>query len=128
MAGMNESRGFDQPMTKLSAKDEAKFQDEIKNTLWYNQYKNQYGEAPNLDSTDYDYRKAYLNGIKPQNYDLDPTIQHWPSTTKSGEALKNASHPTAWMNDFMGSTGTDPARLGLFDAESAWKYYNSLKK
>lgn len=128
MPGMQESRGLAKPNTTLTNIEESKFQDDIKNTLWYNQYKNKYGGEPDLNNTDYDYRKAYLAGVKPQNYEFDPKIQHWPSTTPSGESLKSANHPTAWMNDFMSSTGTDPLRLGLFDAESAWKYYNSLKK
>lgn len=128
MPGMTESRGFGAPLTSLSSTEENKFQDFMKNTLWYNQYKNQYGEAPDLNNPDYDYRKAYLAGEKPTDYEYDKIIQHWPSTTKDGKSLKSANHPTAWMNDFMSSTGTDPARLGLFDAETAWKYYMGLKK
>ena len=128
MPGMTESRGLPTPNTTLTNAEESRFQDFIKNTLWYNQYKNQYGGEPDLNNPDYDYRKAYLSGTTPQNYEFDPTIQHWPSTTKEGEPLKSANHPTAWMNDFKSSTGTDPLRLGLFDAEAAWKYYNKLKK
>ncbi|KYC52206.1 MAG: hypothetical protein AMQ22_00933 [Candidatus Methanofastidiosum methylothiophilum] len=125
MAGMTESRGLERRMTELLPEDEIKFQKWVKNLPWYSEFKAKVGKEPNLDSTDYDYRAAYLAGVKPAKYKEDNTY-HWPSQVGNIQ-LKNANHPTAWMNDFMSSTGTDPLRLGIRSPEEAWNYYRNLK-
>ena len=127
MPGMLDSR---EPFkkTKLSATDEKKFQDYVKNTAWYNQYKAIYGEAPDLNASDYDYRGAYKAGVEPVKYEFDNSLQHWPSKTPEGQSLKSPDHATAWMEDFMRTTGTDPLRLGIKSPEEAWNYVRDLKR
>jgi hypothetical protein len=127
MPGMLDSR---EPTkrTVLSPQEEAKFQKEIQDTLWYWQYKHQYNEAPNLNDPMYDYRGAYVAGVQPQSYQYDKTIQHWPSVAPNGDSLKASAHPTAWMEDFQRNTGTDPLRLGLNTPEAAWNYVRDLKR
>lgn len=84
--------------------DEVAFQAGVKQTPWFSEFKNQYGETPNLDSQDYNYRAAWKAGVRPQTYEYDQ-MQHWPSMTPSGESLKATNHPTAWMEDYMQLTG-----------------------
>lgn len=93
---------------KWSKKDEKSFQSGIRGTKWYKQFVDKYGEPPDLDSKDYNYRAAWKAGIRPQDYEHDAEMQHWASTTGKGESLKATNHPTAWMEDYMQVTGSDP--------------------
>jgi hypothetical protein len=92
---------------KFNAQDEAAFQAGIRQTPWFSQFVKQYGEEPNLNSPDYNYRAAWKSGVRPENYEYD-TMQHWPSVSPLGYSLKSTSHPTAWMEDYMQITGSDP--------------------
>jgi len=93
---------------KWSKKDEKSFQSGIRGTKWYKQFVDKYGEPPDLDSKDYNYRAAWKAGVRPQDYEHDAEMQHWASTTGKGESLKATNHPTAWMEDYMQVTGSDP--------------------
>jgi hypothetical protein len=93
---------------KWSKKDEKSFQSGIRGTKWYKQFADKYGEPPNLNAKDYNYRAAWKAGVRPQDYEHDPEMQHWASTTGKGESLKSTNHPTAWMEDYMQVTGSDP--------------------
>ena len=52
--------------TKLTEGEEQKFQSWIKALPWYSQFKERYGEEPNLNDSQYDYRAAWKNGVIPQ--------------------------------------------------------------
>jgi hypothetical protein len=93
---------------KWSKKDEKTFQSGVRGTKWFQQFVDKYGEPPDLDSKDYNYRAAWKAGVRPQDYEHDAEMQHWASTTGKGESLKATSHPTAWMEDYMQVTGSDP--------------------
>jgi hypothetical protein len=93
---------------KWSKKDEKSFQSGIRGTKWYKQFVDKYGEPPDLDTKDYNYRAAWKAGVRPQDYEHDAEMQHWASTTGKGESLKATNHPTAWMEDYMQVTGSDP--------------------
>mgnify|MGYP006276434159 CR=1 FL=1 len=105
---------------KLTPAEEIKFQNEMKSSDWYKEYKNNYGEAPNLDSKDYNYRAAWKSGAKPERYAPDENRLHWPSETSKGESLKAINHPTGWMEDYMQLTGKDPSEpTSLSDKQAA---------
>ena len=93
---------------KWSQKDEKSFQKGVRGTKWYKQFADKYGEPPDLNSKDYNYRAAWKAGVRPQDYEHDAEMQHWASTTGKGESLKATNHPTAWMEDYMQVTGSDP--------------------
>jgi hypothetical protein len=92
---------------KWSNQDELAFQAGIRKTPWFSQFVKQYGEEPNLNDPEYNYRAAWKTGARPQNYEHD-TMQHWPSVNQQGMSLKATAHPTAWMEDYMQITGADP--------------------
>lgn len=105
-----------------SAMDEAKFQQWFKGLPWYAEFVNQYGEQPNADDPQYNYRLAHKNGITPQRYAEDENRYHWPSKTNDGQWLKSHDHPTAWAEDFMEEQDVDPFSIGIRDATSAESY------
>ena len=97
---------------------EISFQREIKNSPWYSEFVKSYGETPDLSKTaNYDYRKAWEAGIRPQPDPYDNNKYHWPSSTSNGEMLKSADHPTAWKEHYMRATGTNPDAVGATQAD-----------
>lgn len=68
---------------------------------WRNSFQNRYGEQPQTDGGNYDYRAAYSAGVRPQMGAGD-TVPHWSSVGKA------ADHPTMWKQDFMTQFGVDP--------------------
>ena len=98
----------------LTPAEEKTFQQDIKGSDWYKEYKQNYGEDPDLNSKDYNYRAAWKSGVKPERYAPDNNNYHWPSETPNGESLKALNHPTGWMEDYMQLTGKDPYKgLGM---------------
>lgn len=99
------------PLAQLAQKwrpqDEIMFKVWATQLPWYKEFTKQYGEPPDLNSKDYDYRAAYKAGVEPTRYAPDNNKYHWPSVAGNQE-LKAANHPTAWMEDYMRITGTDP--------------------
>jgi hypothetical protein len=72
---------------------------------WRNSFQNRYGEQPQIDGGDYDYRAAWAAGQGPRPYSAD-TVPHW------GSAGKMPGHPTEWMQTFFEKfNGADPATL-----------------
>ncbi|WP_299109809.1 hypothetical protein [uncultured Bradyrhizobium sp.] len=71
---------------------------------WRNAFSNTYGEPPQIDGGNFNYREAYLagNGPKANAHDVVP---HWSSTGKSKD------HPTAWKETFVQTFGVDPDDL-----------------
>jgi hypothetical protein len=68
---------------------------------WRNAFTRKYGEAPEIEGGDYDYRRGYIEGARPQATPGD-SVPHWGSQGKA------ANHPTAWKEDFMRAFGVDP--------------------
>jgi hypothetical protein len=96
------------------SKEEAEFQAEIKKTGWYKEYVKEYGEAPDLNTTEYDYRKAWKAGVRPERDPYDNNKYHWGSSDpKTGEMLKSKDHPTAWKEEYMRKTGKNPDEAGV---------------
>ncbi len=108
-------------MTTLSPEEEAKFQAAMQSggyKQWADTFQQRFGESPNLNDPQYDYRAAWKAGIVPQPYAPDQDFPHWPSSLPSGQMLKAPDHPTAWMEHFMRQYGVDPnlASTSMIDA------------
>ena len=98
--------------------DERRFLSGIMATPWYTEFQQNYGEAPNLNrSADYDYRKAWANGVRPEKDPYDQNKYHWPSSTQSGDMLKSENHPTLWKEYYMRATGKNPDAVGATEAD-----------
>lgn len=102
---------------------EESFQEGIRNTDWFKEFVKQYGEEPDLNTKDYNYRKAWQAGIRPVPDPYDNNRYHWSSSLPSGEMLKAANHPTAWKEYYMRITGKNPDEVGATQAD-----YEKLKK
>jgi hypothetical protein len=99
---------------------------------WREQFKNQYGEDPDLVNSDYDYVGAWKAGIEPQQYKYDTLpngeqVYHWGSTGIDGKDLKSENHPTRWKADYMKATGINPDSSGV-SKDSAMVYLNKARK
>lgn len=92
--------------------EELQFQLWIRQHPWFDQFVKTYGEDPDLNTPDYDYRKAWKSGVEPQ-INVNDGLYHWPSKTPSGEWLKGENHPTRWMQLFMEKYGYDPQTRGI---------------
>lgn len=77
-----------------------------------------------LSNPDYDYRGAFLSGVK-EVIDPRDNKPHWPSSTPEGKMLKDPTHPTAWKEFFMRQYGIDPDEMG-FDTLGKAKEWQSL--
>jgi hypothetical protein len=117
----------------VSDPQEVQFQQWIRQLPWHKQFIEKYKEEPDLNTPDYDYRKAWKAGIVPElnNYD---NAYHWASgyldpKTNQNVWLKSQNHPTAWMQHFLDKTGKDPQSLGLKTADEGmrWIIDNNLK-
>lgn len=85
----------------------------IRRTPWYSEFVKEYKEEPDLSrKADYDYRKAWLSGARPEKDPHDAGRYHWPSSTASGEMLKSSTHPTHWKELYMRKTGVNPDTVG----------------
>ena len=108
--------------------DEAAFQNWIRNTGWFDEFVKEYGEEPDLDTKDYDYRAAWKAGVQPERDPYDNNRFHWPSSLPSGEMLKSEDHPTAWKEKFMRETDINPDALGLKTQEDADIYLKNKEQ
>ena len=102
---------------KGKSKEEKDFQEGIRKTEWFKEFKQQYGEEPNLNDKDYDYRAAWKAGLRPERYGPDKGRYHWPSSLPDGKMLKSKDHPTAWKELYMRSTGKNPDEVGATKAD-----------
>jgi len=111
--------------------EEDKFQKWIRSLPWFDEFKRKYGEEPNLDSKDYDYRAAWKAGVKPTVNKYDG-LYHWSSgyLDKSGKQvwLKSQDHPTAWMQHFLDETGKDPQSLGIKTKQEGDEYLTKWRR
>ena len=99
--------------------EEIRFQRGIRATPWFSEFVKQYGEEPDLSkSSDYDYRQAWRMGIRPERDPYDSNRFHWASSTPDGTMLKSKTHPTAWKEEYMRATGSNPDAVGA--TQSDW--------
>lgn len=101
--------------TKLSPAEEQKFQEWMNTNprvqQWKQEFFKQFGEQPEINNSDYDYRAAWKAGVVPEPDEYDENRLHWSSSTSSGEMLKSKDHKTAWKEFFMREFGTNPDKL-----------------
>ena len=97
--------------------DEDAFQRDIRATEWFKELAAEHGE-PNLDIDEYDYRKAWAAGVRPERSTthINPKTglgyYHWGSSNpETGEMFKADDHPTAWKEHFMRKYQVDPDTL-----------------
>lgn len=104
---------------------EQRFQSGIKALPWYQEFIRDYGEPPDLSAnSDYDYRRAWSLGIRPQRNQYDAGRYHWPSSDSTGAMLKSQNHPTLWKEHFMRAFGVDPDEVGY--TKERWEALNSM--
>ena len=97
--------------------DEEEFQKGIRQTGWFKEFVAEYGEEPDLDSDDYDYRKAWAAGSRPGRDPNDGDRYHWDSSLPNGEMLKGQNHKTAWKEYYMRATKKNPDEVGATKAD-----------
>lgn len=71
---------------------ERRFQREIRDTEWFKEFVKDHNEEPNLDDPDYDYRRAWKDGARPDIRDEEDGKYHWPSK------YKGDNHPRRFIN------------------------------
>lgn len=91
---------------------------------WNAQFRQRYGERPNLNDPQYNYRLAYALGEQPQAYAHDPGMMHWNSAApvapyNEPADLKSQNHQTRWMETFMRTYGMDPHEAGAEQIQDA---------
>ena len=102
------------PKQKQTDKEEQDFQSGIRKTEWFKEYVKEYGEEPDLNTKDYNYREAWKAGVRPQRDPYDKNRYHWSSSNpETGEMLKSKEHPTAWKEEYMKRTGKNPDEVGI---------------
>lgn len=81
---------------------------------WRNSFQTRYGEAPDINSHDFDYRRAWQYGARPEPHAADGGFPHWPSGTMAppyaGDVyFKAPDHETMWKQRFFEQFGgADP--------------------
>lgn len=101
----------------LTSDEEARFQQDMRTKPayvdWAKQFYGRFGEQPNLNGGDYDYRTAWRHGVEPEPSSADGGLPHWPSNVQpppfaGAIPLKAPDHPTMWKQTFMERYGADP--------------------
>ncbi|MBC8158280.1 MAG: hypothetical protein H8E94_03000 [Alphaproteobacteria bacterium] len=109
---------WEDPRTSPAGNDfeESMFQYGVRQTPWWQEFIEEYGEDPDLNTSDYDYRAAWRDGERPKRDPYDGGRFHW-----SGD-YKSRDHKTAWKGIFMEKTGINPDELGLRDGTEAARW------
>ena len=110
---VNEAVSTQEDSLKINPiKEEDEFQEWLNTNpdvlAWKKQYKEQYGEDPDIESSNYDYRGAWKAGVTPKPNEDHNGMYHWGSIGVDGKNLKSENHPTRWKSDFMEAKGMDP--------------------
>jgi hypothetical protein len=84
-------------MSQLAAQDqydntERDFQYGIRQTPWFSEFQQRFGEEPDLNTPDYNYRAAWAAGARPDVRDPGDNLLHWDSR------YKGESHPNRFVN------------------------------
>ena len=86
--------------------DEGDFQWGVRQTPWFNEFVQHYGEEPDLNTKDYDTRGAWKAGIRPDIREpSDNNMLHWDSRFKSD------THP----NRYVGGVDTKTGQPAVID-------------
>ena len=105
----------------ISPQEESEFQNWMATdpnvVAWREEFKQNYGEEPQIDNSNYDYRGAWKAGIKPQPSEVDG-MYHWGSKGIDGVDLKSEDHPTRWKSEYMDATGINPDESGITKEEA----------
>ena len=96
---------------KVASQREAQFQAGIRATPWFSEFEKRYGEEPDLNTKDYDYRAAWAAGARPKPYEYDQGQYHWPSSI-GNQMFKSETHPTMWKQRYLEVTGQNPDAVG----------------
>jgi len=116
------------PKQNQADKEEQDFQAGIKKTEWFKEYVKEYGEEPDLNTKDYDYRSAWKAGVRPQRDPYDKNRYHWSSSNpETGEMLKSKEHPTAWKEEYMKRTGKNPDEAGITKEQAGMNKGGAVK-
>lgn len=80
---------------------------------WRNGFATKFGEQPEIDIPNYDYRTAWKYGATPEPSEYDNGAYHWPSQVNAPPYakpldLKAPDHQTMWKQTFMDQFGQDP--------------------
>src|SRR5262245_43970671 len=91
-------------MGSLAAQDrydpeEGTFQAGIRATPWFSEYVRKYGQEPDLNTPDYNYRAAWKAGARPDVRDPGDQLLHWPSQ------YKGPNHPNRYVDGVDTLTG-----------------------
>ena len=95
--------------------EEAVFQAGIRQTPWFSEYQAKYGETPDLETPDYNYREAWKAGARPTVRDPGDQLLHWPSQ------FKGDNHPNRYIDGVDTRTGQ---KMGALAADDPWARYN----
>ena len=106
----------------LQPEEEVQFQEFMQTNpdvqAWRKQYVEEYGEEPQIDASEYDYRGAWKAGLTPKpnskhKVKSGEDAYHWGSLGIGGVDLKSEDHPTRWKSDYMTITGKNPDETGI---------------
>ena len=78
---------------------EGDFQAGIRATPWFSEFTKHYGEEPNLEDPNYDYRAAWKAGARPDVRDPGDNLLHWSSQ------FKGENHPNRYVDGVDTLTG-----------------------
>jgi len=100
--------------TVLGPDEEQKFQQFILNHPWYSEFKEEFGQEPQIDGGDYDYRGAW-EARGEEMFAKNPMDRKWHgySKTPGGSWLKAPEHTTRWKEDFYQMFREDPDKYSL---------------
>jgi len=93
-------------MSDLARTDD--YETEIRATPWFSEFKAKYGEEPNLNDPNYDYRAAWAAGVRPTVRDPGDGLLHWDSR------FKGENHPNRYVGGIDTKTGA-PVDYGYSD-------------
>ena len=93
---------------------EKTFQVGIRATPWFAEFKQKFGEEPNLNDPDYDYRRAWAAGARPTVRDPGDNLLHWSSQ------FKGENHPNRFVNGIDTITGKPVGSAAAMPSDTAW--------
>jgi hypothetical protein len=96
---MSEADRIKRGQMLTAAMREQQFQEGIRETPWYKEFVAKYGEAPNLQDPNYNYREAWDAGVRPNVRDPNDQMLHWSSQ------FKGPNHPNRIVDGIDTITG-----------------------
>lgn len=96
---MSEADRIKRGQMLTGAMREQMFQEGIRQTPWYREFLERYGEEPDLNDPNYNYREAWDAGARPDVRDPQDQQFHWSSE------FKGLEHPNRIVNGIDTITG-----------------------